>query len=105
MSLTRIFLQCSAYTHVFADTLRSIAVILAALVAELTSVTSEEADSAAAIAVSILILLSLIPLLQGMYQSAIELRAIRRQERLEKNSCGIIPTDEMPVERDGTNII
>ena len=57
--------------------------IVAALVAEISVVTSEEADSAAAIAVSVLILLSLIPLLQGMYYTAIKLWAIHAEEQSE----------------------
>lgn len=59
--------MCSAYTHVFADTLRSLAVILASLLATFVpTITPEEADAAAAIAVSILIVVSLVPLLRGM---------------------------------------
>jgi Co/Zn/Cd efflux system component len=77
--------QCSAYTHVFADTLRSIAVIIAAIIAVLVkNVTPEEADASAAVAVSILILLSLIPLFQGLLQSLIEFSAIRAEEQAEQ---------------------
>lgn len=77
-------LQCSAYTHVFADTLRSIAVIIAAALAELfDEVSAEEADAAAALVVSLLILLSLVPLFQGLVQSAKALWAIRAEERSE----------------------
>ena len=77
--------MCSAYTHVFADTLRSIAVIVAALVAELfpSAVTPEEADATAAVIVSILILLSLVPLLQGLISSISELQSIRADERAD----------------------
>ena len=58
------------YKHVFADTLRSFAVILASLLAKFTNViTSEVADAAAAVIVSVLILLSLVPLLIGMIQT------------------------------------
>uniref|UniRef100_A0A7S2Y3Y6 Cation efflux protein transmembrane domain-containing protein n=1 Tax=Entomoneis paludosa TaxID=265537 RepID=A0A7S2Y3Y6_9STRA len=77
--------MCSAYTHVFADTLRSLAVIVAALVAELSDgVTSEEADAAAAIAVSVLIFLSLIPLFQGLSDSVMELRIIQCEEEQDR---------------------
>jgi Co/Zn/Cd efflux system component len=70
--------------HVFADTLRSIAVIVAAVVAKLVDeVTPEEADAAAAVVVSVLILLSLIPLFHGMIQTSSELRAIRAEESSE----------------------
>lgn len=76
--------MCSAYTHVFADTLRSLAVILASGVAELSpTVTPEVADSTAAVVVSVLILLSLIPLFQGLLHSIAELQSIRAEERSE----------------------
>jgi hypothetical protein len=59
-------------------------VIAASLTAELfDEVTSEEADAMAAVLVSVLILLSLIPLLQGWLQSYKELRAILAEERSE----------------------
>lgn len=76
--------MCSAYTHVFADTLRSIAVIVAAGLAEvLPAVTPEEADATAAVVVSVLILLSLVPLTRGLWSSVAELRAILAAERSE----------------------
>jgi Co/Zn/Cd efflux system component len=76
--------MCSAYTHVFADTVRSVAVIVAAVVADVVpDVTPEEADAAAAVVVSVLILLSLIPLAQGLARSVSELRAILAEERSE----------------------
>lgn len=76
--------MCSAYTHVFADTLRSIAVILAAGIAEIVdAVTPEVADATAAVVVSVLILLSLIPLLQGLLQSFSELSALRIEEDMD----------------------
>ena len=76
--------MCSAYTHVFADTLRSIAVILAACLAEFVpTVTAEEADASAALIVSLLIVLSLIPLFQGLIMSGSELRGIFAEEKSE----------------------
>ena len=64
--------------------MRSVAVILAAALAEIfDDVTAEEADAAAALVVSLLILLSLIPLFQGLQQSVRELWAIRAEERSE----------------------
>ena len=82
--------QCSAYTHVFADTLRSIAVIIAAALSEIfDDVTAEEADAAAALVVSLLIILSLLPLFQGMVQSVAALWAIRAEERSEAMSVEI----------------
>ncbi len=77
--------MCSAYTHVMADTLRSFAVILAALTAFVTpGVTPEQADATAAIVVSALIALSLIPLFKGLLRSIQELRGILRDEETEK---------------------
>jgi Co/Zn/Cd efflux system component len=70
---------------VFADTLRSIAVIIASALAELVEgVTPEEADATAAIVVSGLILLSLLPLFRGLALTFSELRAIRAEESSEK---------------------
>ena len=70
---------------VLADTLRSIALIVAAVVAQLApqAVTPTEADSAAAIIVSTIILVSLVPLLRGLTRRLVELRRICREERLE----------------------
>jgi hypothetical protein len=60
-------------------------VIVAATVAELADgVTSEEADATAAVIVSALILLSLLPLLSGLVSTFGELRAIRAEERDER---------------------
>ena len=71
--------------HVFADTLRSLAVIVAATVAEVADgVTSEEADATAAVVVSALILLSLFPLLSGLVKTFGELRSINAEERDER---------------------
>lgn len=79
--------MCSAYTHVFADTLRSIAVLIAAVLALIFPViTPEEADSSAALIVSLLILLSLIPLFQGVFRSGSELHSIRMAERAEREN-------------------
>lgn len=77
--------MCSAFTHVFADTLRSIAVIVAALFSELFpgTLTPEEADATAAVVVSVLILLSLLPLVKGLWSSLSELRLILAEERSE----------------------
>jgi Co/Zn/Cd efflux system component len=87
-NLTHFFYpQCSAYTHVFADTLRSVAVIIAAALAEIfDDVTAEEADASAAMVVSLLILLSLVPLFQGLVHSITELLEIRAEERSEAMS-------------------
>ncbi len=76
--------QCSAYTHVFADTIRSIAVLTASILAEsIPNITAEEADASAAVAVSAVILIALLPLLLGLRRTWLELRAIRREEASE----------------------
>jgi len=80
----------SAYTHVFADTLRSFAIIFASLLAKFTdSITSEIADAAAAVVVSVLIMLSLIPLIGGMVQTYKALRDVnillKSKESLEND--------------------
>lgn len=76
--------MCSAYTHVLADTLRSFAVIFAALTAELApGVTPEQADATAAIVVSGLIVLSLAPLFKGLVRSIQEWQDIVGEERAE----------------------
>jgi Co/Zn/Cd efflux system component len=77
--------MCSAYTHVFADTLRSLAVILASLLAQFTSsITSEVADATAAVVVSFLIMLSLLPLFGGMAQTFRSLQRIRGEIEAER---------------------
>ena len=59
--------------------------IVAATVAELADgVTSEEADATAAVVVSVLILLSLLPLLSGLLSTFGELRSIHAEERDER---------------------
>lgn len=78
--------MCSAYTHVFADTLRSISVLIAALLAEsIDYISPEEADATAAVLVSIIIFLSLIPLFLGLKYTWRELCCIRR-ENIPKGS-------------------
>jgi len=79
--------MCSAYTHVFADTLRSIAVIIASVIAQtVESVTPEVADATAAVIVSFIILVSVLPLARGLFHTWRELRSITRKEHaLSKN--------------------
>lgn len=72
------------------------AVIIAAALAELfDDVTAEEADAAAALVVSILILLSLVPLFQGLQLSVSEYLAIRAEERSEVMMKEIQEEEEM----------
>lgn len=75
--------MCSAWTHICADTMRSIAVLVAATIAFLfKQVPADKADSAAAIAVSITILVSLLPLLRGLAITARELVIEYRRYKL-----------------------
>lgn len=77
--------MCSAYTHVFADTVRSIAVLIAAVLAQsMDSIRPEEADAVAAIVVSGIILLALIPLSLGIKDTLREFCAIRRNTFFER---------------------
>lgn len=63
--------MCSAWTHIVADTMRSTAVLIAAAIAFLfDSVASDAADASAALVVSITILISLIPLIRGLFVTA-----------------------------------
>ena len=79
-----IFKKCSAYTHVFADTIRSIALLVASVLEQfIPQVTPEEADASAAIAVSIIILIAMLPLFSGLRCTCGELLAIRREEASE----------------------
>lgn len=67
--------MCSAYTHVFADTLRSTAVLIAAGTAYMFKLGEPEmVDAAAALAVSLIILFSLGPLLKGIFHAWGQLR-------------------------------
>jgi Co/Zn/Cd efflux system component len=80
--------MCSAFTHVFADTLRSIAVIIAAVTSMIfPKVTPAVADSTAALVVSFLIIMSLIPLMRGLLRSIAALRAMYAEERSEAKAC------------------
>lgn len=64
------------------------AVIIASVTAELLeSVTPEEADATAAVIVSVIILVSLIPLFHGLFVTWSELRTINKEEaELAKNN-------------------
>jgi Co/Zn/Cd efflux system component len=70
--------MCSAWTHVCADTMRTIAVLIAASIAMLfpEQVDGKTADAVAAVAVSIIILLSLASLIQGLVMTAISIRQL-----------------------------
>lgn len=71
--------MCSAWTHVFADTLRSVAVLIAAGIAYVSDfITPGEADAYAALVVSFIILLSCAPLMQGLFHTAREIREMHQ---------------------------
>lgn len=77
-----IIIDYGTIQHVFADTLRSIAVVIASIIAELVdSVTPEVADATAAVIVSVIILVSLLPLFRGLFHTWRELRSITREEQ------------------------
>lgn len=79
LTLPFLFLLLICIKHICADTLRSAAVLIAAGISFIfDSVSSAQADSAAAIAVSVTILVSLIPLLRGLFVTA---RQIVRESR------------------------
>jgi len=74
--------MCSAYTHVFADTLRSTAVLLAAGVSYTFKVgTPAVVDAVAALAVSLIILFSLGPLLNGILHACRQLQHLSNFEK------------------------
>jgi Co/Zn/Cd efflux system component len=79
--------MCSAYTHVLADTLRSVAVIAAVVFALIFDIEPTIADSTATIIVSLLIAISLIPLLQGLYKKLYELYILRQAEHALISIC------------------
>jgi len=75
--------MCSAYTHVFADTLRSTAVLLAAGISYTFQLGAPAVvDALAALAVSFIILMSLGPLLKGIFHAW---RQLRRLSEIEDN--------------------
>jgi len=76
--------MCSAYTHVMADTLRSIAVLIASGIAcAIPSVSPTVVDATATILVSIIIIISLGPLLSALVQTATKLITLL----FEPNNC------------------
>lgn len=64
--------------HIMADTLRSAAVLIAASIAYFVeSVTGALADSVATIVVSIIILISLLPLMRGLFITGKKIIALK----------------------------
>eukprot|EP00980_Cylindrotheca_fusiformis_P029100 scaffold22717_cov211-Cylindrotheca_fusiformis.AAC.1 len=72
--------MCSAWTHIMADTLRSTAVLIAACISFFVeSVSGATADSMATLVVSVIILVSLLPLLRGLYETGCKIVALRAE--------------------------
>lgn len=83
LHLTSVFFSLIPYVcdaqHVCADTLRSAAVLVAAAIATLVpTIPPSVADAVAAVVVSVIIVGSLIPLIQGLIMTAIEIVSLSR---------------------------
>ncbi len=72
--------MCSAYTHVFADTLRSLAVMIAALLSVFAGYDGDLVDAVAALVVSVIIVVSLFPLLSGLRRTMGTYRSLKAEE-------------------------
>jgi Co/Zn/Cd efflux system component len=73
--------MCSAYTHVMADTLRSIAVLVAAGIATaFKGIDGSMADASAAVVVSVIIAISLGPLIAGLLGTWKELQELHKEQ-------------------------
>lgn len=74
--------MCSAYTHVMADTLRSIAVLVAAALSSVfKNISPTLADATASVVVSIVIAASLVPLIVGLVKTWGELQCLRAENK------------------------
>ncbi len=70
--------------HVLADSMRTVSILGAVILSLLiSSITAEVADSAAAVAVSFIILVALLPLIRGLVFASLELRQIKAEEQAE----------------------
>ena len=88
--------MCSAYTHVVADTLRSLAVVIAASLATVFDcIPSDVADATGAIVVSFIIAISLGPLLAGLFDAWSELSKLNEEERKEKHLLETLMRDSV----------
>lgn len=83
--------MCSAYTHVMADTMRSIAVLVAAGISYFFHVEPALVDATAAVIVSVIIALSLGPLVLGLIQTWNELQALKKDQQKCKDGRVHIP--------------
>lgn len=74
--------------------LRSIAIVIASLIGKYVHTTTPEvADAAAAVFVSGIILITLVPLLVGLCKNCKELWIIRTEERSETNVAHLHPSE------------
>eukprot|EP00036_Acanthoecidae_sp_10tr_P009214 CAMPEP_0182920812 /NCGR_PEP_ID=MMETSP0105_2-20130417/3730_1 /TAXON_ID=81532 ORGANISM="Acanthoeca-like sp., Strain 10tr" /NCGR_SAMPLE_ID=MMETSP0105_2 /ASSEMBLY_ACC=CAM_ASM_000205 /LENGTH=363 /DNA_ID=CAMNT_0025058265 /DNA_START=283 /DNA_END=1374 /DNA_ORIENTATION=+ len=73
----------SAFVHVGADTMRSVAVLGAGIAADANAVSSDRADAIGAIVVSIAITLSCIPLISGLWVKRQLLKEVRLKDLSE----------------------
>mmetsp|Transcript_34551 Transcript_34551/g.75635 ORF Transcript_34551/g.75635 Transcript_34551/m.75635 type:complete len:414 (+) Transcript_34551:124-1365(+) len=88
--------MCSAYTHVVADTLRSVAVVIAASLATIFDfIPPDVADATGAIVVSFIIAISLGPLLAGLFEAWSELAKLGEEERKEKQLLDTLMRDSV----------
>ena len=88
--------MCSAYTHVVADTLRSLAVVIAASLATVFDcIPSDVADATGAIVVSFIIAISLGPLLAGLFDAWSELSKLNEEERKENHLLETLMRDSV----------
>ena len=68
----------SAFTHVIIDTLRSLAVMVAALLASVFGFDPDRADAIAAVVCSVLTFVSTFPLFAGLMQKGRKLQRLQR---------------------------
>lgn len=84
LAMVRLFRKYFAHIvlckqHVCADTMRSTAVLIAAILATtVSSIDGAVADSLAAIVVSIIIFVSILPLLRGLLITARQIQALKK---------------------------
>ena len=81
IKLMILLISITSYQHVFADTMRSVAVLLAGSLSYYTHLISPTmADSSAAIIVSLVIFLSCLPLIKGLVDTIREITVLRRRQ-------------------------
>lgn len=75
----------SAFTHVIIDTLRSLAVMVAALMASVFHFDPDRADAIAAVVCSVLTFVSTFPLFAGLVRKARKLQRLQRAQANRAN--------------------